>query len=144
MIQTAMHRAAAFGSLDMLKLLVSHGGIIADTDLVAHAALAYCNGDQDRVEVIRYLLDNDVPVDTYYMSHSERWSCASNSLFLTFGRQNALHFAISYGKKELVELLLARGADPTLKMFSLPTELKQKEPRELASLLGYEDIAVLL
>ncbi|KAJ4986125.1 ankyrin repeat protein [Stagonosporopsis vannaccii] len=142
--QTAMHRAAAFGTLDTLKLLVSHGGVIAQTDLVAHAALAYCNGDKTRAEVVKYLLDHGALIDAYYMGHSERWNSATNSLFLTYGRQNALHFAISFGEEELVELLLSRGADKTLKMFSLRTELKQKDPRELASLLGHEDIAMLL
>ena len=142
--QTAMHRVAAFGSLEMLRLLISHGGVIAGTDLVAHAALAYCNGDKDRMEVIEYLLDNGAPIDNYYMGHSERWNTATNSLFLTYGRQNALHFAISFGRKELVEILLSRGTDRSAGMFSLRTELKERQPRELALLLGYEDIAMLL
>ncbi|KAJ8115552.1 hypothetical protein OPT61_g2823 [Boeremia exigua] len=142
--QTAMHRAAAYGSLKILRLLSSHGGLITDTDLVAHAALAYCNGDKDRVDIIQYLLDNGAPIDEYYMGHSERWNTATNSLFLTYGRQNALHFAISFGKKELVEILLSRGADRLAEMFSLRTELKKKQPRELALLLGYKDIAMLL
>lgn len=144
--QTAMHQAAAFGSLEMLTLLVAYGGVIAGTDLVAHAALAYCSGDKDRVEVIEYLLDNCAPIDNYYMGHSERWNTATNSLFLTYGYgwQNALHFAISFGKKELVELLLFRGADRLAEMFSLRTELQKRQPRELALLLGYEEIATLL
>lgn len=139
-----MHRAAAFGSLDTLELFVNHSGLIADTDLVAHAALSYCNGDESRLEVIKYLLDHGALIDAYFVGHSERWNCATNSLFLTYGRQNALHFAITYGRKELIEMLLARGADRTLKMFSLRTKLQQKEPWELASLLGHEDIAILL
>ncbi len=142
--ETAMHRAATLGPLEMLKFLVSHGGIIAGTDLVAHAALAYCNGREGRVEVIDYLLDNGISINDYYMGHSEQWNTATNSLFLTYGRQNALHFAISYGKKELVEVLLSRGADKLAEMFSLRTKLKKKQPRELALLLGYEDIAMLL
>ncbi|KAH6644332.1 ankyrin repeat-containing domain protein [Boeremia exigua] len=142
--QTAMHRAAAFGSLETLKLLVSHGGAIAGTDVVAHAALAYCNGSKGRVEVIDYLLDSGVSIDEYYMGHSERWNTPTNSLFLTYGRQNALHFAISFGKKELVEMLLLRGADRSVGMFSLRTKLKKSQSRELALLLGHEDIAMLL
>lgn len=122
--QIAMHQAAAFGSLGLLKLLISHGGVIASTDLVAQAALAYCNGDEDRMEVIEYLLDNGAPIDGYYMGHSKKWNTASNSLFLTYGQQNALQFAISFGRKELVEMLVERGADRSAEMFSLRTELK--------------------
>lgn len=144
--QTAMHQAAAFGSLEISRLRMSHGGIIAGTYLVAHAALAYCNtGDKNRIQIMEYLLNDGAPINSYYMGHSEWWNKATNSLFLTYGRQNALRFAISFAKKELVQtLLLRRDVDKSAGMFSLRTELKERKPRELALLLRYEDIAMLL
>lgn len=96
------------------------------------------------MEVIGYLLSSGAPIDSYYIGHSERWNTATNSLFLTYGQQDALHFAISFGKKELVEILLSRGADRSVGMFSLRTELKKRQPQEIALLLGCEDIAMIL
>lgn len=93
--------------------------------------------------IIEFLLDKGAPIDAYYRGHSERWNAATNSLFLSYGWQNALHFAVSYGKKDLVEMLLSRVADKALKMFSLRTKLKQKTPLALTSLLGHEEIATL-
>lgn len=142
--QNAMHRAAAYGSLETLKILQGQGGAIKGTDLIAHAALAHCNGSEDRLEIIQYLLDSGAPIDAYYMSHSERWNSPENSLFLTYGKQNALHFSITYNRISLAEFLLSRGADPTLKMFSLSTRLEEREPQELASLLGRDEFVVLL
>jgi hypothetical protein len=57
----------------------------------------------------------------------------TNTLLPTHGRQNALPFAILFGKKELVKATLSRIADMTPEMFSLRTELERKGPRELAS-----------
>ena len=94
--------------------------------------------------MIQYLLDHGVPINAYYMGHSERWNSGSNSYYLMDGHQNALHLAISDNNRELVELLLSRGADWNLEMFSLKTQFKRLRPRELASLLGHEDIAALL
>lgn len=67
-----MHRAAAFGTMETLRLLISHGGVIAGTDLVAYAALAYCNSKKDRGEVIQYLLDNGARINSYCIGHSEQ------------------------------------------------------------------------
>ncbi|KAI9680247.1 MAG: hypothetical protein M1822_007246 [Bathelium mastoideum] len=141
---TAMQRAASSASLETLQLLAAHGGTIQNTDLVAHAAFAYCNSGRDRLPIIQYLLEQGVPIDAYYMSQSSAWKSVDNSMFLTYGEQNALHLAISHGKKELVQLLLERGADAKLEMFSLKTELKRKRPVELAEMLGYRDIVALL
>lgn len=142
--ETPMHRAAISGSLETLKLLVSRGGVVQGTDLVAHAALAYQSDSKDRLEVIRYLLGKGAPIDAYYMNHSEQWSSTTNSLYLSYGRQNALHFAISSGQEDLVEELLSRGAERTLEMYSLRTGFEKKTPQELATLLGHEDIAALV
>jgi hypothetical protein len=94
--------------------------------------------------MIRYLLDDGVPIDAYYMGHSERWNSGSNSLYLMDSYQNALHLAISDNNRELVELLLSRAADRNLETISTKTQFIRMWPRELTSLLGYEDIAALL
>ncbi|KAF2999244.1 hypothetical protein E8E13_002651 [Curvularia kusanoi] len=140
----AMQKAAAQGSIDTLKTLRSHGGTIEGTDLVAHAAFTYRSGEEDRLEIIQYLLDNGAPIDAYYMGNSEEWNSTSNPRFLWQGEQNALHFAISNNNKDLLELLISRGADRGLEMLSLQTEYKKLKPRELASLLGHEDLVALL
>ena len=138
-----MHSAATSGSLQIIKTLAAHGGIIKGTDLVAHAAMS-CKFKDGLLEMIRYLLDDGVPIDAYYMGHSERWNSGSNSLYLMDGYQNALHLAISDNNRELVELLLSRAADRNLETISTKTQFIRMWPRELTSLLGYEDIAALL
>lgn len=80
--ETHIYRAVLSGSLDMLKLLVSLGGVIQDTDLVVQAALAYQSDPKDRLKTVQYLLDNGAPIDAYYMNHSERWNSTTNSFYL--------------------------------------------------------------
>lgn len=138
-----MHSAATSGSLQIIKTLAAHGAIIKGTDLVVHAAMS-CKFKDGLLEMIRYLLDDGVPIDAYYMGHSERWNSGSNSLYLMDSYQNALHLAISDNNRELVELLLSRAADRNLETISTKTQFIRMWPRELTSLLGYEDIAALL
>ncbi|KAI9701634.1 MAG: hypothetical protein M1820_006405 [Bogoriella megaspora] len=141
---TAMQSAVSDAPLKTLQLLVAHGGTIRNTDLVAHAASAYCPSNRDRLPVIQYLLEQGAPIDTYYMSHSSAWNSVDHGMYIRFGKQNALHRAISGGEKELVQFLLERGADAKLEMFSLKTKFQSKRPVELAEMLGFEDIAILL
>ncbi|KAI9700582.1 MAG: hypothetical protein M1820_006736 [Bogoriella megaspora] len=141
---TAMQRAASIWSLESLQLLTAHGGTILNTDLIAHAAFTYQSSDRDRLYIIDYLLEQGAPIDAYWMCHSLTWKSNENGMFLWDGEQNALHLAITRGKKELVQFLLKRGADVRLEGYTLETEYKRKKPVELAEIYGFGDIAALL
>lgn len=139
-----MQQAASTGSLDTMKQLVAHGGTISGTDLVAHVAFGLRKLTEDCLDMIYYLIDHGASVDTYYMAQSKTWSTRANPVFVKYGLQNALHLAISEGNRSLVRVLLARNASKDLEMFSLRTGLKQLGPKELAHLLGRDDIVELL
>lgn len=139
-----MQQAASSGTLEVMKELVAHGGTIAGTDLVAHVAFGLRRLSKDRVEMLQFLLDHGASVNAYYMDHSKAWRSSSNPVFVKYGQQNALHLAISEGNRDLVRALLAKGADKELEMFSLRTGLRQTIPKDLAYLLGRDDIAELL
>ena len=53
--------------------------------------------------------------------------------------QTALYLAVKHDRRELVELLLARGAD-----VMIPSEDPEKTPLELAERLGHDEIVKLL
>jgi hypothetical protein len=55
--------AAREASLQIIMLLVEHGGVIDGTDLVAQAAIGDSRGETGRLEVIEYLLDHGAPID---------------------------------------------------------------------------------
>jgi uncharacterized protein len=96
---TLLHGAAFFARTDILKLLLERGAdpTIASTNAMRnhalHAALA---GRLDR-EGITLLLDHGADVNA--RQH---------------GGYTALHSAAMHGDRGLVELLLARGADPAV------------------------------
>lgn len=138
-----MHRAAGYASLETLKLLVSHGGRVEGSNLVAHASWAHTNKQPGRIEVIRYLLDQGAPIDVFYMDNSTRAKDSHEGIF--FGQQNALHFAVGEGTMDMVELLLEKGADRNVTTWSaLRTDWKALTPVELARKIQREDIALLL
>lgn len=138
-----MQRAASYAPLNVLKLLVEHGGLIRG-DLVARASYYRRNNDHGFLEVIQFLLDHGAPIDAYFAEGTvqARNNCC---LMVVMGGQNALHFAIGGGKRDLVKLLLKRGADRNLTASSpWKTKGKTVSPVELARMCGHEDIVDLL
>jgi hypothetical protein len=140
-----MQEAAMHASLNMLKLLLNHGGCVSHGGLLAHAAYSYTIGtpeeQAERFEVIRLLLDQGVPVDAYFLETQSDHCCEA----MVFGRLNALHFAVHNGKRELVKLLLDSGTDRNLPAWSVTmTRGKELSPAELAKAAGFEDIVGLL
>lgn len=138
-----MQRAASYAPLDVLKLLIEHGGLVRERDLVARASFGHDNNEPVCLEVVRFLLDHGAPIDAYF---TEETIEAENSCLHTFlGRQNALHFAIGCGKRDLVRLLVERGADRNLPTWSImKTGGRTVSPVELARMCGHEDIVSLL
>lgn len=63
-----------------------------------------------------------------------------------YGKQNALHIAIGNGNRDLVELLLERGADKSLPGWSTVRSMKLQtmSPVEIARTCGYKDVSELL
>jgi len=142
--KTVLHFAASYGNVECLELLVEAGGNFiapsASDDVVAHAADTHYAGN-DRTHIINYLLDHGADINAYYMQNRNRemhWS--SKELY---GEQTALHMAIGKKDKDLVQLLVQRGADITKKTH----HLYQQQPvtaLEYARLRGFDDIAKVM
>lgn len=138
-----MQRAANYASLDILKLLVEHGGLLRDRDLVARASCHRSEGEAGCLKVVRFLLDHGSPIDTYYGKDTKESDNSCN--YMVIGKQNALHFAIGQGMKDLVKFLVERGADRNLPAWSATsTKGRAVFPVELARMHGHEDIVSLL
>lgn len=148
--QTVMHLAARYGSLDVLKLLIEHGALVQDQNLLPHAVSCIKDNEARCVEVIRLLLDHGAPIDAYYGEHirdSGKSTFGTTSVTLmVWGKQNALHLAISDGMRELVKLLISRGADKSLPGWSVmrPMNGQTLSPVEIARACGHNDIVELL
>ena len=150
---TVMQRAVAYAPLEVTKLLVGHGAMIKGTNLLAHAACAYvkantASGNQllqfeDRWETINYLLEQGALVDAHYSETINPNMQTGDGVF--YGTMTALHFAIVGNKKDLMQLLLEKGASIELRGWSSwKTEGQQVNSIELARICGVEDIAVVL
>ncbi|KAK5628492.1 hypothetical protein RRF57_004207 [Xylaria bambusicola] len=141
---TIIEVAASCASLDTLKLLIERADSSPQGDAVARASLAHTNDRYpDRVEVVRFLLDQGYPIDECYQTHEPDpdHNCAE----VFFGIQNALHFAIWSGKEDMVQLLLERGAGKTiLTRSAMKTDWKTLSPVELARKFGHLKLLPLL
>jgi ankyrin repeat protein len=97
---TPLHVAAFFARTETLRLLLARGASVTArsanglANLPLHAALA----GRMPVEGLRLLLDAGAPVDD--RQH---------------GGYTALHAAAMHGQDDVVDLLLARGADPSVR-----------------------------
>ncbi|KAK8061764.1 hypothetical protein PG994_008130 [Apiospora phragmitis] len=142
--KSAMGRAADYASLKTLKFLFDEAGALAQKGaLVADASLSHIDGSPGRLEVVRFLVDQGAPVDGFYMDARPEsdYSCE----WMVLGGQNALHFTVWGGKKDLVELLLDKGADKTIPACSIvKTDGQLLFAVDLAKEYGHEDIARLL
>jgi len=135
---TGTTEAARSASLSVLKLLVSHGGSVVSTDAVAQAVSGHVLGFPGRLEVMEYILDNGAPIDAYRFAYS---GAEAPSLIDLFGLETGLQLAARGGKTDMVELLLKRGADKTLKG---GFRTKGETAMEIAIASGFTDIVTLL
>jgi hypothetical protein len=142
---TILHSAAQHASVTTFALLLAAGADISPTspsaDLVANAASVH-SPTNNRIPMISFLLDHGAHIDlmTGTGKNEEEHCC---HLF-AWGRKNALHWAVEKGAKDLVELLLKKGADTTIKMLSMKTQMKWTHIEELAEICGHEDIVEVL
>lgn len=138
-----MQRAANYGSLDTVKLLVEHGGLVQHGALIARASYSHTVGIPGRLDVVQFLLDHHAPVDAFYMEDGEETAHSYEAML--FGRQSGLHFAIWGGKRDMLKLLIDKGADKNLSACSvLKTDGQTMSPVELARKFGFEDIVETL
>lgn len=107
-----MQQTASQASLETLKLLVSNGGSVLHGALISQPSYSHNNGVPDRLDLVRYLLDQSAPIDAFYKESRNEGVMSHETV--VFGRQAALHFAIWGGKSDMVKLLLDRGADRNL------------------------------
>jgi uncharacterized protein len=154
--------AAAYGNLEIVKLLVKAGADL--NGQVAYGDVALIKADEHgNVDILEYLIEQgaDVNVPNLYgmtpfigLCESGRLNLVQlatkhggdvNSSFVAkigegTGTKNfsPLETAAFYGRLSVVELLLSLGADPRTK------DYKGRSPIELAKSHGHEDVAKLL
>lgn len=142
-----MQRAVGYAPFAMIKLLVDRGAVVAGTNLLPHAALAYIDtpgGPEilDRLEVSKYLIERGALLDACYI---DTYKGNTSGDYLYYGRMTALHFAIIGGKRDLIELLLDSGADAGIGAQSAwKTDWEVISSVALAQKCGFEDIASML
>ena len=130
-VGTPLVRAACHGNFHMVKSLISNGARFKDTGV-----LAWVTSNRDEtakpLEMMQYLLDAGVNVN--YIQEATKSSKAYLDNFLG----TALHHAVSSRDMRRLELLLARGADWTLR------DVKGFTPLERAKKYRYvESIRIL-
>ena len=126
-LETAAWRA----SLDVIKILVDHGGRVYPSNALPAAAKTSL---PDRTEILAYFLDNGAPIDMieYEFDDDTR---------KTFGMKafgTALHHASKEGNEQLVRFLLERGAATDLKDSVSKTAIQyaqENDHQEIVSLL---------
>jgi hypothetical protein len=152
---TVLQSAAHTATLPSLVLLLGAGGDISPTsrsaDIIAYAACSHTETN-NRIHVIKYLLDQGADVDLMMgstkkrkKSERDRDECDEYGCeMLAWRRKNALHWAVERGMCDLVQLLLERGADTSIKTWSLLTGMRWLGVEELAEKCGKEDVVEVL
>jgi|SRR5215469_914111 len=139
---TVTTAAAQSSPLCVIKLLVEHGGTLTGTDVIALAAVSHNNGRPGRLEVVEYLLDNGAPINTYLFENSFD---EVPSMISMYGLETALQHATRGGKKDMVELLLRRGADKDNQgRYFASCCIKGGTALEIAEMKGFNEIIRLL
>lgn len=154
--------AAAYGNLEIVKLLVEAGADL--NGQVAYGDVALIKADEhDNADVVEYLIEAgaDVNIPSRFGMTPFIGLCAGgqlefvqlavdrgadvNSSFLSTigdgaGTKNLspLQAAVTYGHAEVVAFLLSQGADADA------TDYKNRTPMDLAVANGHDDIAKLL
>ena len=116
---TALHRAAARGDVAMLALLFEHGARLEEPDDRGATALAWAS-EENRDDAVDWLLARGAVAGALELAARGKNSELARALdefpwsLDQRGTQGTpLLAAVRRGKTDTVELLLARGADPT-------------------------------
>ncbi|KAL8786470.1 MAG: hypothetical protein Q9213_002786 [Squamulea squamosa] len=125
--------AAAFKApLEVIKILVDHGGRVYPSNALPQAAKTAL---PDRTEILAYFLDKGAPIDMVEYEFDKK-------TFQKFGVKafgTALHQASKRGNEQLVQFLLQRGAEPSVKDSVGKTALQYAQENDhqgVVSLLG--------
>jgi ankyrin repeat protein len=105
-----MHFAAREAPLKSIKLLISHGGKVESSDLIAQAAIGHYWGREGRYEIIDFLLGHGASINAMALENSVNPYLNANN-----GGQTTLNIARISGDERFAEWLLERGADPSIK-----------------------------
>lgn len=105
-----MHFAAREASLESIKLLMSYGGKVEGSDLIAQAAIWHSWGREGRYEVIDFLLGHGASINAMALKHSVNSNRNVNN-----GGQTALNVAQISADLRFAKWLLERKADPSIK-----------------------------
>ena len=92
----------------IIKLLFDHGGSIKHGQLLHYAVR---RNHPDRLEVLRFIINKGPPINN--VMYQDRLDCYDQ--FKYFGIGTPLHEAAEEGKLDMVELLIAEGADPLVR-----------------------------
>lgn len=107
---TPLGWAVANASLDTIKLLFDRGGSIKHGDPLIHVA---SRKNPDRIQVVEYLLAKGARADINKLHYHDN-AALSYERNPFFECDAAIHMAARVGHLDVVELLIARGADPLL------------------------------
>ena len=130
--------AVSSAPISVIKLLISAGGTVYGTDAVAQAVKAHVSNVPGRLEIVECLLDNGASIDAYAFQNAP-----NPSMVAINGQQTGLILATIGNKIDMVELLLARGADRSLSI-GISRLTEDETALEIAEKMGYESIARLL
>lgn len=111
--QPYLAMAAKFQSLELVQVMISAGASVNDDTGFAASALQIAT-ESDNIEVVEALLsagtDVNYPLGEQYRRGREQLVTTSQDSFGSY-LQTPLHFAISQGNMEMVQILLEAGAD---------------------------------
>ncbi|KAL9124008.1 MAG: hypothetical protein Q9217_006618 [Psora testacea] len=105
---TPLSVAVSEAPFAIIKLLFDHGGSTRYGQLLHYAVR---RNHSDRLEVLKFIISKGPPINK--VMYQDRLDCYDQ--FKYFGIGTPLHEAAEDGKIDIVELLLAEGADPLIK-----------------------------
>lgn len=106
--KTPLSIAVRDASFDVIRILFDHGGSIEYGQLLHFAAI---RGLPDRLDVLNYLLNKGAPVNKL-MFENDMNSYEQEEMY---GLGTPLHSAASAGCLGMTDMLLSRGADPSIR-----------------------------
>ncbi|KAL8883557.1 MAG: hypothetical protein Q9192_007105 [Flavoplaca navasiana] len=105
---TPLETAARKASLDVIKILVDHGGRVYPSNALPAAAQTHL---PDRTEILAYFLANGAPINMIEYEFDDD----TRKTFDVKGFGTALHHAARHGNEQMVRFLLEKGAITDLK-----------------------------
>jgi ankyrin repeat protein len=129
---TPLTYAVKYGSIEIVRLLVSHGARVDHGNLL-HAACE--SSHPGRLEILAFLLERGAPINVLKEAHNTE---RLRILPCIFRRGTPLHEAIMYRRRAICAALLVHGADPEVR------DTKGKTSIEFAREIGFDDMLEIL